>query len=117
MEHMTVEQRNTLVEQYMWCIDSVMRQNEALIRAARLDRDDVYQELAVRLIRAVELYKPGKRCLKGYIFMQLQYELLNCKSPQRVYGFRDAPFALRNAVVSLEALEAAVPDWELSIAA
>lgn len=58
MGNLSIEQRNALVEQYLWCIDSVMWQNGSLIRAAHLDREDVYQSLAARLIRAVELYDP-----------------------------------------------------------
>ena len=40
---MTILQRNSLVQEYLWCIDSVMKQNYSLIEAAHLDRDDVYQ--------------------------------------------------------------------------
>ena len=92
---MPVEERNALVLAYLWCIDSVIRQNYSLVQAAHLDRDDVYQSLALRLIRAVERYRPGARSLKGYIFSQLKYELLNCKSAQRRYGFCNAPYDLR----------------------
>ena len=53
---MTVTKRNALVEEYLWCIDSVIWQNETLVVAAHLDREDVYQSLALRLIRAVERY-------------------------------------------------------------
>ena len=84
---MSISERNELVLKYLWCIDCVIHQNYGLVQAARLDRDDVYQNLAVRLIRAVELYRPGARSLKGYIFMQLKYELLNCKSSKARYGF------------------------------
>ena len=108
----SVEERNALVVSYLWCIDSVIRQNYSLIQVAHLERDDVYQTLAVRLIRAVELYKPGPRSLKGYIFMQLKYELLNCKSAKRRYGFSGAPYDLRGAVVSLDALDRTDPHWE-----
>ena len=52
--NMSIEERNQLVLSYLWCIDSVIRQNYGLLRAAHLDRHDVYQSLAVRLIHAVE---------------------------------------------------------------
>ena len=48
----TISQRNAIVESHLWCIKAVMKQNRALIRAAKLDTDDVYQQLALRLIRA-----------------------------------------------------------------
>ena len=88
---MSIEERNRLVVACLWCIDYVIRQNHGLIQAAHLDRDDVYQNLAVRLIHAVERYRPGPRSLTGYIFMQLKYELLSCKSAKARYGFCDAP--------------------------
>ncbi|MDE7244201.1 MAG: hypothetical protein K2O18_09535 [Oscillospiraceae bacterium] len=101
---MSISERNELVMEYLWCIDCVIRQNYTLVQAARLDRDDVYQSLALRLIRAVELYKPGARSLKGYIFSQLKYELLTCKSSKARYGFCAAPYDFRGTVVSLDAL-------------
>ena len=99
-----IEERNKLITSYLWCIDCVIRQNYSLVQAAHLDKDDVYQDLALRLIRAVERYRPGTRSLKGYIFAQLKYELLNCKSAKARYGFCSAPYDLRGAIVSMEEL-------------
>ena len=48
----SIAQRNAIVEANLWCIDSVIRQNRPLMRAARLEYDDVYQQLALRLIKA-----------------------------------------------------------------
>ena len=117
---LTIPQRNSLVQEYLWCINSVMRQNRTLIKAAHLDRDDVYQSLAMRLIRAVELYDPENeagKSLKGYIFMSLRFALRTCSSAQAQYGFRDAPHYLPNAVVPMSALEESDPYWEMRIAA
>ena len=36
----TISQRNAIVENHLWCIKAVMKQNRALIRAAKLDTDD-----------------------------------------------------------------------------
>ena len=41
----TIAQRNALVEKYLWCIDTVIRKNRPLMRAAQLEYDDVYQQL------------------------------------------------------------------------
>ena len=115
-----IKNRNEVVEQYLWCIDSVIRQNYALLKAAHLDRDDVCQALAMRLIRAVEQYAPHNssgKSLKGYIFMNLGYEMHTCGGTHARYGFREAPFYLPNAVISMEALEEADPYWEMRIAA
>lgn len=94
--------------------------NYALLKAAHLDRDDVYQALAMRLIRAVEQYAPHNssgKSLKGYIFMNPGYEMHTCGGTHARYGFREAPFYLPNAVISMEALEEADPYWEMRIAA
>ena len=120
MGNLPIEQRNSLVEQHLWCIDRVMGQNVSLIRAAHLDKEDVYQSLAARLIRAVELYDPEKKAgcsLKGYIFMSLRYEMRTCSSAQAQYGFRGAPHYLPNAVVPMSALDESDPYWEMRIAA
>lgn len=120
MGNLSIAQRNALVEQHLWCIDSVMRQNYTMIRAARLEWDDVYQSLAVRLIRAVDLYDPAKKVngsLKGYIFMSLGFALRTCSSSRAQYGFRDAPHYLPHAVASIEALAESDPYWEMRVAA
>ena len=71
----TIAQRNALVEKYLWCIDTVIRKNRPLMRAARLEYDDVYQQLALRLIRAVAGFDPQKGTLQQHIFAQLRIEL------------------------------------------
>lgn len=117
---LTIPQRNSLVQEYLWCIDSVIRQNDSLIKAAHLDRDDVYQSLAMRLIRAVESYNPENatgKTLKGYIFMSLRFALRTCSSAQAQYGFRGAPHYLPNAVIPISVLEESEPYWEMRIAA
>lgn len=99
----SIAERNRLVERHLHCIDKVIWRNRALMRAAHLDYDDVYQELAVRLIRCVETFDPEKGNLEQHINAQLQYELMNCKDSRRQYGFTHAPYDLRGAVVSLNA--------------
>lgn len=114
----SIEQRNQLVEQYLWCIDAVIHQNYALIVAAHLDWQDVYQALAERLIRAIGRYDPAKgRSMKGYICDQLKFELLSCGSARAQYGFTKAPYYLRNTVVSMEELAEQDPYWEYALVA
>ena len=120
MGNLSIEQRNSLVEQYLWCIDRVIWQNGSLIRAAHLDKEDVYQSLAARLIRAVELYDPEKKAggsLKGYIFMSLRYEMRTCSSARAQYGLGHAPHYLPHAVTPISALEESDPYWQMRIAA
>jgi len=99
----SIAERNRIVEEHLHCIDQVIRWNYTLIRAAHLDRDDVYQQLAVRLICCVEGFDPEKGELEQHIYSQLQYELLSCKDSRQRYGFTHAPYDLRGAVVSLTA--------------
>lgn len=39
----SIAQRNAIVEDHLWCIDSIIQKNRPLMRAARLEYDDVYQ--------------------------------------------------------------------------
>ena len=71
----SIAQRNAIVEDHLWCIDSIIQKNRPLMRAARLEYDDVYQQLALRLIRAVMSYDPEKGDLEQHIFAQLRMEL------------------------------------------
>lgn len=97
----SIAERNRIVEEHLPQIDRTIRQNRAQIRTAHLDKDDVYQELAIRLIRCVENFDPEKGTLEAHIDAQLQYELLSCKDSRRRYGFTHVPYDLRGAVVSL----------------
>ena len=98
----SIAQRNALVEEHLSCIDEVMRRERKLIRSAGLDKDDVYQQLALRLIKAVETFDPDKGDLETHIKAQLNYELLDCRSAYHRYGITNAPRNLRGAVVSLD---------------
>lgn len=100
----TIEERNRIVEEHLWCIKAVIKQNRALIEAAHLDRDDVFQDLSIRLIRAVGSYDPDKGTLKQHIFSQLRYELRSCAAPCRTTGITDAPRDFcKSGIASLEA--------------
>lgn len=113
-----IAQRNALVEKYLWCIDTVIRKNRPLMRAARLEYDDVYQQLALRLIRAVAGFDPQKGTLQQHIFAQLKYELLNCKSAYRLCGLTGAPKEYRKSdMVSLDHIPESSPLYEQVMAA
>ena len=99
----SITERNRIVEEHLYCIDRIIRRNSPLMQAAHLDYDDVYQDLAIRLIRCVSGFNPDKGELEQHIMAQLQYELLNCKDSRRRYGFTAAPRDLRGAIISLNA--------------
>lgn len=114
----SLTQRNELVEKYLWCIDTVIRKNRQLLRSTHLEYDDVYQQLALRLIKAVAGFDPQKGTLQQHIFAQLKYELLNCKSACRLCGLTGAPKEYRKRdMVSLDALSESDPLYERAMAA
>ena len=50
----SVEERNRIVEEHLWCVKSVVNKYRAKIKAAGMEVEDIRQELSIRLIRAVE---------------------------------------------------------------
>ena len=101
----SIAQRNRIVEEHLWCIDTVIRQNRPLMKAAKLDFDDVYQQLATRLIKAVAGFDPDKGALEEHIFAQLRFELLNCKTPYRLCGMTGLPRDYRqSSIISFESI-------------
>ena len=112
----SIAQRNAIVEANLWCIDSVIRQNRPLMRAARLEY--VYQQLALRLIKAVAGYDPEKGRLEQHIFAQLKYELLSCKSAYRLCGMTGTPRSFRKShIISIDALSEDSSLYEEALAA
>lgn len=109
----TIEERNTIVEENLPLIDKAMEQHRDIVKAARMDEDDVYQQLAERMINAVDAYDPGKGELEEYLETQLEREMFNCAHPRRLYGLTDAPTTLRkNRVISFESLEETATEQE-----
>lgn len=80
----SIAERNRIVEEHLFCIDAVMRRNHDLIRAARLEYDDVYQDLAICLILCVEQFDPEKGSLLRYIRTRLCNELYDREEIRRV---------------------------------
>lgn len=113
----SIAQRNALVEENLSCVDTVMRRNRRLIRDARLEQDDVYQQLALRLIKAVGNYDPEKGSLEKHILAQLRYELVNCLSTKRRFGVSEAPGDFGGKLISLEAYRSRTAQREMALAA
>jgi len=58
--YITVEQRNKIfmeLERSIWC---VINKNRRILTALHADLDDVYQDLALCAIRAIDRYNPNK---------------------------------------------------------
>ncbi len=104
---MTVEDRNYLFEEKAYLINVTMNKHYRLIRACRMEDDDVYQQLSLRLVKALDKYEYAK-CpnIDAYLMLQLRYELLGRKACSKLTGVTGAPkkgFSL----ISLDARDAA----------
>jgi len=68
-------------------IKRVIRCNRTLIYALRLDEDDVYQELAIAMLRAISSYDPARSdCIRAHLWMKLQYAVLDIKRQSCPFG-------------------------------
>ncbi len=104
---MTVEDRNYLFEEKAYLVNVTMNKHYRLIRACRMEDDDVYQQLSLRLVNALDKYD-SSRCpnMDAYIMLQLRYELWNMKAGSKRTGVACAP-KKSFSLVSLDAKEAA----------
>ena len=73
--NMSIAERNRIVEQNLSCIDEVLKNHTKMIHRARLDFDDLYQDLAVRLIYVVGNCEPASGDLGQTIRRELRDEL------------------------------------------
>ena len=89
---------------------------DADMQTEPVDPDDVYQSLAVRLIRAVNSYDPRKGYLKEYILSQLKREMVRIRSTQAVYGLTQAPANIGSTIVPLTIAAQRESYWETYIA-
>jgi DNA-directed RNA polymerase specialized sigma24 family protein len=72
-----------------------------------MEHDDVYQQLSLRLVNALDKYDYAK-CpnMDAYIMLQLRYELLNMKACSKRTGVSGAP-KMGFSLLSLDAKDAA----------
>ena len=89
---MTIEDRNYLFEEKEYLINVTMNKHRGLIRACRMEEDDVYQELSIRLLEALVEYDPAK-CpnMDAYLMLRLRYRLWNMKACSKLTGVSKAP--------------------------
>ena len=71
----------------MELINRTMHRHRLLLFALHLDRDDVYQELAIAALHAIDSFDPKRsECIRAHIWMQLQYAILTIKRRNRPCG-------------------------------
>lgn len=103
---MDFTERNAIFMDNEGMIRRVMRRNWPLICAMRLDWDDVYQELAMAALNAIETFDPMRsECIQAHIWMRLQYAVLTIKRQYRPCGITGIGRQQRPVVVSLEQSE------------
>jgi len=84
--------RNYTFEEKRYIIGNVMYRKAAMIRAARLDRDDVYQELSLRMLQLLDAYDPERCCnLDAYLTEMLKYHLYSLNRGSKRAGMPEAP--------------------------
>lgn len=88
---MEVTMRNELIMKNESVIYAVIRRNWVLIRALHLDVEDVYQDLYIAAMRAVEGFDSKKSdSLQTHLASRLQYEIRNLKRRYKPYGMTGA---------------------------
>ncbi len=84
---MDTMKRNQIFLENEDLIKRVIRCNRTLIYALRLDEDDVYQELAIAMLRAISGYDPARSdCIRAHLWMKLQYAVLEIKRQHHPCG-------------------------------
>lgn len=77
---MITDTRNELFVQHEDLIPRTMARNRLLLRALGLERDDVYQELAIAALKAIDTFDSRRsEDIRGHIWMKLQYAILDLK--------------------------------------
>lgn len=103
---MDFTERNEIFMDNEGMIHRVMRRNWPLIRAMHLDWDDVYQELAMAALNAIETFDPMRsECIQAHIWMKLQYAILTIKRQYRPCGLTGFGKQPRPVVISLDQTE------------
>lgn len=79
--------RNELFAQHKDLIPRTMNRNRLLLRALGLEQDDVYQELAIVALKAIDAFDPRRsEDIRAHIWMKLQYAVLDLKRNHCPYG-------------------------------
>lgn len=79
--------RNDLFFDYNDMIRRIMRRNRLLLYALRLEQEDVYQELAMAALMAIDAFDPSRSSsMEVHVWMKLQYAMLTMKQQHKPGG-------------------------------
>ncbi|MCL2227924.1 MAG: hypothetical protein FWB97_09950 [Oscillospiraceae bacterium] len=99
---MDINTRNEYMVNHDYMIKSAMRRNKLLIKALRLDPDDVYQELAIAMLKAVDCFDPSRSAsLDACVNAKLKYAILDLKRKHKPGGLTGIK-AQQVSVISFE---------------
>lgn len=100
---MNTKERNDIMLKHLPLIDKVMEAHRDIVKAARTEKDDIYQQLAERMINAVDAYDARDGEMEGYLETQMERELFNCAHLRRSYTCAEAQTAtIGNRAASFE---------------
>ena len=84
---MDTNTRNNIMPEYIKAVKWTIRQNLTLFKGLRLDLDDVFQDLCIAAIKAIDNYDPRKSSsLFTHVNSRLQYEVLQIKRKNKRHG-------------------------------
>lgn len=97
--------RNKIFMEHLDLINRTMRRNRLLLYALHLDPDDVYQELAIAALQAIDSFD-AQRCdsVKVHIWAKLQYTILDMKRQYKPHGLTPQGSSSCPSVWSLDLL-------------
>lgn len=81
----SVAERNRIVEENIGCVDKLLHRYRRLWEQVHLEVDDLYQDLALRLVLAVDAYRTDKGPFHPYLRDQLLEELLRNKEIRKLH--------------------------------
>jgi len=94
--------RNDYMVHHDHMIRAAIRRNWTLLKALRLETEDVYQELAMAMLKAADSYDPARSdSIDAYINAKLQYAVLDLKRKHKPGGMTGCK-GKRVAVSSIE---------------
>lgn len=100
---MTIQSRNEIFIEHQNLIRVTIYKNMTLLRALKLNPEDVSQDLAISALKAIEKYDPARgKKLSNYILDMLQYEVLQMRQRSNRY--------CRAASVPVISLDAPISD-------
>lgn len=84
---MDTNTRNKIMPEYIKAVKWTIKQNLTLFKALRLDLDDVYQDLCIAVIKAIDVYDPQKSpSLFTHVNSRLRYAVLQIKRKSKHHG-------------------------------